>query len=590
MSRGRELPKQTQESLLFISANPSSKQERSNTLRLVRSHVGRWRQKQIRKANHQSIEWINDAQVTSLEHRSTAREEIEPFTSTPYNESPFSDPFSSPLVVELASSREDAVENQEELQIQARDAAIWDTAITASRQSSMERSTISNPRCIDANILDPFQAHVVSPLSSKLVSASNKYSLSTLWPGLMPLSCTGNTHSGVQNWFSSSRVHPALHSAMLFGSYSHRRAQWLMKGQGHFGVEDMNHMRICENETISRINVALQDEVQAVSDAVILSVLCLATNKYDGAVWEPDAQDAQSPFAAPLRSLQWLDVYGRLSPNPVHQAGLARLIQLRGGLEKLKLPGLAAVISFSSVLGASKSLSRPHLPFISLQNGHQMVLQDILNIQDPGIPEDPLVEIHITPEMHDVFRGLRQYVSLVEEYQHGVERIDHIILCDHRNLIQWHVMSLLPASQLGPVILPFCPMYEPCRLSLMIFAIGITFPLPPDTASLAKLARTLQIELKCLGQSDIFKNNESTEMYYWCLVIGGIVATVPEREWFVQELVRCTGTYDVSTWNDLEVVLKRCLWWNIACDSAAKQLWAEVEDLMPANTVSRSPS
>jgi hypothetical protein len=77
-----------------------------------------------------------------------------------------------------------------------------------------------------------------------------------------------------------------------------------------------------------------------VTDEIILSVLCLATND------SPDLRDIKhSPFQPTLRSLQWLDIYARLSPNPIHQAGLLRLVELRGGLYKLKLPGLAAVIS-----------------------------------------------------------------------------------------------------------------------------------------------------------------------------------------------------------------------------------------------------
>lgn len=116
-----------------------------------------------------------------------------------------------------------------------------------------------------------------------------------------------------------------------------------MKGQGYFSAEDMRQMTVCEAEVIAQITAILPNTDQAVCDAVILSVLCMATNRYAGG---PKChQDMESPFQAPLRSLQWLDVYGRLSPNPLHQAGLSQLVYLRGGLEKIELPGLAAVIS-----------------------------------------------------------------------------------------------------------------------------------------------------------------------------------------------------------------------------------------------------
>jgi hypothetical protein len=52
-----------------------------------------------------------------------------------------------------------------------------------------------------------------------------------------------------------------------------------------------------------------------------------------------------SPFKPPLGDLQWLDIYATTSFNAAHHMGLYHLIQLRGGLENIELPGLAAVIS-----------------------------------------------------------------------------------------------------------------------------------------------------------------------------------------------------------------------------------------------------
>lgn len=90
------------------------------------------------------------------------------------------------------------------------------------------------------------------------------------------------------------------------------------------------------------MNRAIQSPSGAVTDCIILCVLCMATNKVDGPMWD---QNQERIFQAPLTSLQWLDIYGRLSPHPVHQAGLVQLVRLRGGLEKIELPGLAAIIS-----------------------------------------------------------------------------------------------------------------------------------------------------------------------------------------------------------------------------------------------------
>jgi hypothetical protein len=184
----------------------------------------------------------------------------------------------------------------------------------------------------------------------------------------------------------------------------------------------------------------------------------------------------------------------------------------------------------------------------------------------------------MTTEMHDVFRGVWAHVLLVETFQDGDQSVDGLTLCDSRNLVQWHLLSLLPGSQLGPLLIQFCPLYEPCRLALMIFGIGVIFPLPPDIAPLARLARTMQVELQGLAQSTDSEYASSMQRC-WCLVLGGIVAAPEEKEWFVHELRGLLAVQGVSTWDQLKRLLRSILWWESACDAAGQQLWFEVNNI-----------
>jgi hypothetical protein len=180
--------------------------------------------------------------------------------------------------------------------------------------------------------------------------------------------------------------------------------------------------------------------------------------------------------------------------------------------------------------------------------------------------------------MHDVFRGMRAYISLVETYQDGVDGgVDNLTLCDTRNLVQWHVMALAPASELGPLLVQFCPVYEACRLALVIFGVGVTFPLPPGVALFSKLASALRVELQRLTQDNASQNVSSMQACCWCLVLGGIVAEAEEKRWFVQELKRTQAALGISTWEQLKRVLRSFLWLDSACDMAGRQLWVEVE-------------
>jgi hypothetical protein len=197
----------------------------------------------------------------------------------------------------------------------------------------------------------------------------------------------------------------------------------------------------------------------------------------------------------------------------------------------------------------------------------------------PSIDRDPLLDIHITTEMHDVFRGMRAYISLIEAYQDGVDGgADNLTLCDTRNLVQWYVMALAPANELGPLLTQFCPVYEACRLALVIFGVGVTFPLPPGVALFAQLASAMRVEMQCLMADRAMQNVSSMQACCWCLVLGGIVAEEEEeRRWFVQELKRTLAAMDVSTWAQLKRVLRSFLWLDSACDMAGRQLWGEIE-------------
>lgn len=79
-------------------------------------------------------------------------------------------------------------------------------------------------------------------------------------------------------------------------------------------------------------------------DDVILAVLALSANEIETVANNIKENKIQSPFNSPLRSLQWLDVYGRISHIEAHVLAMRTIIDQQGGLEKLKLEGLAEVV------------------------------------------------------------------------------------------------------------------------------------------------------------------------------------------------------------------------------------------------------
>ena len=131
----------------------------------------------------------------------------------------------------------------------------------------------------------------------------------------------------------------------MFGSLCHQRVQWLNNWVpgSTFGPKQERALQLCEMEAIKLINEAVRDPSRAVSDAVLLSVICMA--HHQAPVETNLSKHRKTAFNPPFQRMQWLDVYGCLPPNMIHIQGLLQLVQLRGGLDNIKLRGLRPTIS-----------------------------------------------------------------------------------------------------------------------------------------------------------------------------------------------------------------------------------------------------
>jgi hypothetical protein len=96
--------------------------------------------------------------------------------------------------------------------------------------------------------------------------------------------------------------------------------------------------------TMKLLKEELQSPDKVLLDDVILAVLALGTNEVETMVNNMRYQP-RSPFNSPLRSAQWLDVYGSMSGVPEHVTAMRSLVARRGGLENIELDGLAEILS-----------------------------------------------------------------------------------------------------------------------------------------------------------------------------------------------------------------------------------------------------
>lgn len=94
-------------------------------------------------------------------------------------------------------------------------------------------------------------------------------------------------------------------------------------------------------EIVRRMSIAMKDPIEACKDVNIFAIVVLAKTEMSHRVEIP----LKTPKQGPLRSLQLLNVLALSEIDPIHFEGLSKLIELKGGLEKIKIPGLAALIS-----------------------------------------------------------------------------------------------------------------------------------------------------------------------------------------------------------------------------------------------------
>jgi hypothetical protein len=160
----------------------------------------------------------------------------------------------------------------------------------------------------------------------------------------MPSSPGKPRSTAVLSWFQLSLHDPTLFTTSIYHAISHQRLYWLTKGKtGNISwPQDTQTLANFELESIKEVNKAIQNPSRSLRDAVIMSVGCLANSSRDELLLD---KNIRSPFQSPLRSLQWLDIYGIILPNRVHLTGLAQLVKLRGGLDMTSLPGLAPALS-----------------------------------------------------------------------------------------------------------------------------------------------------------------------------------------------------------------------------------------------------
>lgn len=160
-----------------------------------------------------------------------------------------------------------------------------------------------------------------------------------LWPGFSPPGPGRPQPALPAAWCRKAYESPVAMHALAFGSIVHKEVLRSPR------IDLNNPVRLFHKvQTMQILKEELKTPQRAPLDAIVLAILALSTNEIE-TVANNIREKPRAPFISPLSSVQWLDVYGSVSHVKEHTQGLRTVVACCGGIEQLKLQGLAEIVS-----------------------------------------------------------------------------------------------------------------------------------------------------------------------------------------------------------------------------------------------------
>ncbi|KAH9903783.1 hypothetical protein F4778DRAFT_781165 [Xylariomycetidae sp. FL2044] len=317
---------------------------------------------------------------------------------------------------------------------------------------------------------------------------------------------------------------------------------------------------LCESQ--QRAIPALRKLLAAneITDGVLTYIRCLGM--IDA---EPDHHDG--PVLGLFESigierLGGLKETGEMRYDPGHYEVIRRLLIERGGISTIK----NTAVQYHATRGYYENdlvhsywtLSTPSFP---LCTSHQLILERDIAPQGP-----PASNIKAFSTGNGSGSGSGEAAPEIREGQgQGQdEGAGTSLLVQHREIVQHRVLSLPhgdPATEIG-------------RLGLLVFAFGVTYPLPRS--------RPLRLAAEKLGaalRTPLYARHQDPALLLWANVLGAMATGgSPESSsrfsGFLGEVAVLSSKLGLlHGWDEAKAVLGQFVWLDRACDDAGRAVW-----------------
>ncbi|PYI16903.1 hypothetical protein BO86DRAFT_443269 [Aspergillus japonicus CBS 114.51] len=394
---------------------------------------------------------------------------------------------------------------------------------------------------------------------------------------------------------------PMVVQSMLYSASLHFNALPMIRGATKRASLDTAEQLRLKGSVMIRIREKLSTVTQHNIgcdwvDDILLSILYLAANENLDQVKPPET----SPFVPPFRSLQLMEFYGSCEFHPLHWQTVQHIVLERGGLETVKLYGLAWLISISGLIVAMNTHRRPVFPLISPEGKpclHRAPLQ-ALSIRTPprhatrrnyGFQQLALLSPPVKGNLIRVFLDLNeitQALHVLSNQSCGATLLTQIgdtrasalhQLCslpDHRDRVSaiLHKRPDCTAEQQQWSI----AVYLVCRSTALLYGASVILPLPRMSRLRATMTNEIYENMVRLQGREVTKHE--CEILLWCCVVAAICADATPfiKGWFVARMREHCQVLRIDSWDELLEVLQSFAWLDCASDGAGKAIWVEM--------------
>ncbi|KAK4940094.1 hypothetical protein LTR10_019723 [Elasticomyces elasticus] len=344
-------------------------------------------------------------------------------------------------------------------------------------------------------------------------------------------------------------------------------------------------------QAVKELNHELQTLTGDPADALLFCISLLAAHASAAGgdqMRSPMKEETQSPLATAQSQY-----YGSLRWEDAHMKAIRLLVERKGGIHKVKLPGIANVLGLADIFMSWLTLRRPAFALLAPTS---LVLSTF--------PSPPSTIPSSLANMTQGFRALSESLTSMPLFG-AIDTIRLITIGYDMYLSQQPLAPSLvkilwarnsATHDLLSLSNRFMPddsqdhseidttdtegsqaLYSLIRLSTLAYTLLVLFPMPRVAGLHANLSKQIRSALKVCAAMGFWDENSS--LLLWATLVGGSVGDMgePVRGWFMDVLtkhspIRCR----TASWPAVRDIVTRYLWFDgPECEGVGSEVWME---------------